>query len=46
MKLIFYALVLYAGYRIAVENRREAVPAKLLSPPRPEPARSGSEGEG
>jgi len=41
MKFVFYALVLYVGYRIAVENRREPVPAKLLAPPIPRRARSG-----
>jgi hypothetical protein len=39
MKLMFYALVVYVGYRIAVENRREPAPAKLLAPPRSEPMR-------
>jgi hypothetical protein len=34
MKLMFYALALYVGYRIAVENRRETTGSTgLLAPP-------------
>ncbi len=38
MKLMFYALALYVGYRIAVENRRDAAPTGLLEPPQSDKA--------
>lgn len=40
MKLMFYALVLYVGYRIAVENKREPAEAKLLAAPTPKRTRA------
>jgi hypothetical protein len=46
MKLMFYALVVYVGYRIAVENRREPAPAKLLAAPIKEPLRSRQGADG
>ena len=44
MKLVLYALAIYVGYRIAVENRRESAPAKLLAPPVPDRVRAGRDG--
>ena len=47
MKFVFYALALYVGYRIAVENRRESASAKLLAPPMPHRAQeAGGESGG
>ena len=44
MKLVFYALAIYVGYRIAVENRREPAPPKLLAPPMPDRVGAGRDG--